>query len=453
MEISGSQVRKFRKAAGLDQGTVAKKLGISGSKLCRIETEDKSFPAELLDRLYSVLGELNPNSPLALSAARITEIEAEEAAAEKERQRQEKLRNLPSVETLGTIGKTYRYKDFIVVPSQYYARWSGQEIQHVNQAIERLAMQNRLEIGEHFFKLTYEEARLFVDITKCDIELQGLTKGLVLITYSAVNRLTHHFQDPNSVARSNLITDTYTYQNPVDGRLHPLAAQILSPREQIRHLVNIGSQFLELDQFTVKLAVDVKEGLRQVESQIQETDTKLAAKIDATDAKLDAKIEETKSEIDEKISQVKVNNGASVLDRDQTVAINRALSAKNIEYGHGSVNGMVLRQLKIRFDLGSKDTYKGIASRDFEDALQFIKNWIPSPAQMKTIQDRIAEDKAKKEEEREEKRLKKEAKVAKKKEIFQQATPQPMQVTKPIEPVIIPPRSGGIWQVVNPPRF
>ena len=287
-----------------------------------------------------------------------------------------------------------------------------------------------------------------------------MKKGLTLITYSAVNRLTHHFQDPNSVARSNLITDTYTYQNPMDAKT--IEEHLLTPRVLIANLVSLGTQYFDADKRLAKLGADFQHNAKQLvvvaakieatDARIEATDAKLEAtdaKIDATDAKFEAKIEETKSEMNAKIGKAKVNNGASLLDRDQLDALNGVLSEKNAEY-HKTVNGMIIRDLKLRLSLGTKDTYKCIASRDFEYALQFCKNWIPSPKQMETLRERIEADEA-------EKRTKKEAKAAKKKEIPQQAAPQPetkpMQVTKPIESRLIPPRSGGIWQVVNPPRF
>jgi transcriptional regulator with XRE-family HTH domain len=438
MHISGSQVRKYRKAAGIDQGAMAKQLGISGSKLCRIETEDRPFPTELLDKLYLIIEDLNPNSIIALSAARVPEIVAEGKAAEKNRRREERLRNLTQVTSLDDIGKTYRYKDFIVVPTQYYARWSGQETKHVNEAIERLTSQNRLEKDEHFFYLTYEDASNFCEIRSCDLKPSEIKKGLTLITYSAVNRLTHHFQDPYSVARSNYITDTFSNLNPPAGTDGEVIRNF-SPREQIINMIALGEQILATDKEVVKLSGLFVEGLDamragklELEAKIETTD----AKIEATDAKLEAKIDATKNELDAKLSKVTVTaNGASRIDTDQMQAFKDIFAAKNREYGHGSVWGMLVKDLKKRFALRG-DTYKDLASRDFDAALQFCIDWYPNRAQLYAIQGKIAADAEAKE-----------IKKNKKMELFE---PKATYVS----PVAAKSNSvertkGGTWTVIN----
>lgn len=435
MQISGSQVRKYRKAAGIDQGAMAKQLGISGSKLCRIETEDRPFPTELLDKLYLIIEDLNPNSIIALSAARVPEIVAEENDAEKGRRQKERLRNLSPITSLSDIGKTYRYKDFIVAPTQYYAKWSGQETKHVNQAVDRLATQGRLELEEHFFKLTLEDAKIFVANTACDLSPKEMQSGLILITYSAVNRLTHHFQDPNSVARSNEITDTYTHLTSTDGEV----IRNFSPREQIINMIALGEQILATDKEVVKLSGLFVEGLDamragklELEAKIETTD----AKIEATDAKLEAKIDATKNELDAKLSKVTVTaNGASRIDTDQMQAFKDIFAAKNREYGHGSVWGMLVKDLKKRFALRG-DTYKDLASRDFDAALQFCIDWYPNRAQLYAIQGKIAADAEAKE-----------IKKNKKMELFE---PKATYVS----PVAAKSNSvertkGGTWTVIN----
>ena len=102
---------------------------------------------------------------------------------------------------------------------------------------------------------------------------------------------------------------------------------------------------------------------------------------------------------------------------------------------------MLQSALKRQFLLKTHgNTWKCIASRDFEAALQFCKNWTPNPAQLKTIKERIeAEDNSKR----------------RKKEIFQPVITKPtlvkpIIVPDPIAAVIEKPKKeGGVWQVIN----
>ena len=268
---------------------------------------------------------------------------------------------LKTVDALLSIGNTYRYRDFIVVPSQYYAKWAGAETRIINQAIDRLEERNRLEKNEHFFRITNEEAKDFINITGCDLSFQEVLKGLVLLTLRAVNTLSHYFNDPNSIARSNQIDDAFT-------SMEQITKSNLTGIQQMYAMSNLIRRWIDMEEQQVIIGA-------QLET--------MGKNIALTDAKVDA----TKLELEQ-------HRQSSRLNRDQIDALEDMFRIKNKEHGHPSVQGLVQRHLKQVF-LGhraSGNSYKDIAAKHFPEMLERAKAWIPTPAERDIIKTRRLKD-------------------------------------------------------------
>lgn len=349
--MTGVEIKAWRKSVGLEQKTVAIQMGVSPATLCRIEQEDRAVTGEQLDRLYSLYANLRPDSPVVQSATRVPEIEIEKS----------KLKKAFPVQDLTILGTTYPYQDYKVVPSHYYAMWSGQEPKHVNQAIDRLAERGRLEIGEDFFKLNHAETKDFILVTKCDLDPQEVKKGLTLITRKTVNRLTHYFDDPNSLAKSDHIDSQYT-------TIEEVAASDLSGRAKLIYMTELCNNWLAMDEKRSKMGAKIA----AVSKNLSITD----AKLDATKAALEA------------------HKQSSRLTSDQIEELENIIRLKIKEYGHGCVKGLVLRYLKQVFlgDRASGNTYKDIACRHYEEALVRVRNWIPTPLDRESIQKHRVKD-------------------------------------------------------------
>lgn len=349
--MTGVEIKAWRKSVGLEQKTVAIQMGVSPATLCRIEQEDRAVTGEQLDRLYSLYANLRPNSPVAQSATRVTEIEEEKS----------RLKKAYPVQDLSLLGTTYPYQDYRVVPSHYYALWSGQEPRRVNEAIERLAERGRLEIGEDFFKLNQSETKDFVLVAKCDLSEIDWRKGITLITRKTVNRLTHYFDDPNSLAKSDQIDSQYT-------TIEEVAASDLSSRAKMILMTDLCKNWLDMDEKRSLMGAQIE----AVSKNLSVTD----AKVDATKAALEA------------------HKQSSRLTSDQIEELENIIRRKIKEYGHGCVKGLVLRYLKQVFlgDRASGNTYKDIACRHYEEALVRVKNWIPTPLDRESIQKHRVKD-------------------------------------------------------------
>jgi len=342
--MTGKEIKAWRKSAGLEQKAVALQMGVSPATLCRIEQEDRAVSGEQLDKLFKLYANLNDTSPVIKSATKMPEIVAEKI----------KPAELQAVRDLSLLGKTYQYQGCSVVPSHYYAIWSGQEPRCVNQAIDRLHDQGRLEIEEDFFRLNHEESKDFIKITNCDFDFQSLNRGLVLITRKTVNTLTHYFNDPNSVEKSKRINSEYT-------SIEQISASNLSSREKMILMTDLCKNWLDMDEKRSMMGAQIE----AVSKDLSVT----AAKADATQAEL----EEHKQ--------------SSRLTSDQIEAIENIIRIKIKEYGHGCVKGLVQRYLKQIF-LGGRatgNTFKDIACRHYSEVILRTQNWIPSPADRESI--------------------------------------------------------------------
>jgi len=413
MLISGKQIKAWRKTAGLEQKEVAKKLGISNSTLCRIEMEDRAITGKLLELIPSLMSlDLTSDSVIATAAGQLATAEAFESKREKERLRIEKLKNLQDINTLTDIGNTYRYRDFIVVPSQYYARWSGQDTKRVNETIDRIAEQGRLEIGEHFFKLNFEETRDFIKKEPFDLDANDIKFGLVLITFSAVNRLTHHFRDPVSVAQSNYITDTYTSLTDKPRSFVDVISTVDNPYEKFALLSDMCKKISEhhlaamktSEQFQVLSKKQTATELI-VEANKVELDTKIeatVAKVDAHKVQLETKIEETKAEVDARIvaadADIQARLDASPFSCDQLAVIDELIRQKRFKYDDVQVASYIRGLLKTMYfpkHLVSGKTYNLIPARHFTAVKQIISTWEPCDWQLEQIAKRKGGDKTK----------------------------------------------------------
>lgn len=402
MLISGKQIKAWRKTAGLEQKEVAKKLGISNSTLCRIEMEDRAITGKLLEQIPSLMSlDLKSDSVIATAAGQLATAEALEVKREKERLRAEKLKNLQDISTLTDIGNTYRYRDFIVVPSQYYARWSGQDTSRVNETIYRLAEQGRLEIGEHFFKLTFEETRDFIKKAPVDLDANELKFGLVLITFSAVSRLTHHFRDPMSVAQSNYINDTFaSTHSPMS--FTDVIATVDNPYEKFALLSDMCKKISEHHLAAMKTSeqfqiLSKKQTATEliVEANKVELDTKIeatVAKVDAHKVQLETKIEETKAEVDARIvaadADIQARLDASPFSCDQLAVIDELIRQKRLKYDDVQVASYIRGLLKTMYfpkHLVSGKTYNLIPARHFNAVKKIITAWEPCDWQLEQI--------------------------------------------------------------------
>ena len=353
--ITGGYIKMWRKSAGIDQKEVAAQMGVSPSTLCRIEREDRKFSNEQADRLLKIYSSIKPDSPIAKATAKMPEIVAESRRGA-----------LEAVNNLSSIGSTYLYQDYKVVPSQYYAKWSGQEPRCVNQAIDRLQEQGRLEIGEDFFKLNHEESKDFIKITNCDLDFQNMKWGLILITRKVVNTLTHYFNDPNSVAKSKIINSGFTaIEESPSGQSFESVEQIInsdmSNREKMAMLGYMCQTWLDVDKKRSLMGAQI-----EVVSKSLLVTTE---KAEATQAELEA------------------HKQSSRFTSDQIEALETAMREKIKDYGHGCVKGLIQRYLKQIFLAGRahSNTYKDIASRHYGEALVRVKNWIPTPTDRESI--------------------------------------------------------------------
>lgn len=191
--------------------------------------------------------------------------------------------SLKEVNTLSQLSATYEYEDKVVVPSQSYAKFCGKDVKVVNQAVQRVAESGRLKDGEHFFKLDNEEARSWVRVTNCDSELSqslAANRGLTLLTKLAVNTLSHHFNDTNSVNLSNSINDTATRVQEVGS----------------------GDSLLQLQSFL--------QGLMQVnQEQISERNARLSLQAEVKDTRADVELLKQKASEPVKIDIQSIKKG------------------------------------------------------------------------------------------------------------------------------------------------
>lgn len=350
--ITGKEIKDWRKSAGLEQKVVALHMGVSPATLCRIEQEDRTITGEQLDRLRKLYADLRPDSPIGQSIPK-------EPPPQSSDNTRAILARIPDVQKLSAVWKTYQYNECTVVPSQYYAQWSKQEPKRVNEAIDRLSEQGRLEIEEDFFRLTYEEARNFVDVAKCDLDSQEVKKGLVLIARKAVNTLTHYFNDPHSKAKSIEINTQYSYLEQAFEKL--TEEDMNDSRSQMLFMTQLCLRWVAMDKQRSATAA-------QIEA--------VSKNLSVTDGKVDA----TKAELED-------HRQSSRLSSDQVEAIDNAIRFKIKEFGHGCVKGLIQRYLKKTF-LGGRaasNTFKDIASRHFDEMLQRVQTWIPTPADRESI--------------------------------------------------------------------
>lgn len=111
------------------------------------------------------------------------------------------------VGTLNEIGRTFKFKGVEVVPSQAYAQFCGKHTKEVNRALKRISAAGRLVSGEDFFTLNVEES---AHLARCQPGTFQSNHGLTLLSRLAVNTLSHHFDDANSVAHSNRVNSIAT---------------------------------------------------------------------------------------------------------------------------------------------------------------------------------------------------------------------------------------------------
>ena len=346
--IRGSELKLWRKSMGVEQKVVAIQMGISPATLCRIERDDRPVTGEQFDKLKKFYTNLPPTSRIMQSAAEAKELKDTDTA-----------KQLPAIETLTTIGRSYQYKECTVVPSHYYARWCGQETRVVNQTIERLQEQSRLEIDEDFFKLTPEEARDFVNITNCDLDLTEVKKGVTLITRRTVNTLSHYFNDPNSIAKSRSVNEGI-----IGGitNLDDLARSDLPSRSKMLIMNEFCKRWLEADEVRAMMG----EKIETIAKELTETDLK---------------VDQTKKALED-------HKQASRFTSDQMLHIEGMCREKSEQYGHYCVSSIIKRHLKDVFlgRFASAGTYKDISSRHFDEAVMRVRNWIPTQANLQSIQ-------------------------------------------------------------------
>lgn len=111
---------------------------------------------------------------------------------------------MPTTLTLKKISdKTFTYDSRTVVPSQFYANFSGKKVYHVNEKIKQLHDKFKLFEGKDYFRLS-------PDMIECldDKELQQFIDkrhGAYLLTRKAVNIIASSFQDENSKALTETV--------------------------------------------------------------------------------------------------------------------------------------------------------------------------------------------------------------------------------------------------------
>ena len=379
IDMNGSKIRAWRKGIRLSQTELAKLLGFSQASLCRLEKENLAFTDETK---LAILAELmakrpEPDAPIIQSL-------------------REPIKTLAVVPTLADIGNIYQYKDCMVVPSQFYARWSNNETRVVNQAIGRLEECNRVEHGIDFFKLGSEEAREFLIGKGCDLSMQEIAKGLYLLTRSGANSLTHYFNDPNSIIKSKLINRGYN-------SFEEIHKSGLSSKEKMYLIADYSQRWIEADNERAEMAqnmVEVWKATDEMKAKIVATDAKvdahkieLTTKIDSTDAKVDemelsheelvAKLKAQKDQI----AELTALNADNPLTNAQKSVITPYFGMLEPKYGDYRVASFCKNAIKDRF-LPTKidSTWHDTPQRYFSDLLEFVKNWTPTVAQLKALQ-------------------------------------------------------------------
>lgn len=116
---------------------------------------------------------------------------------------------IKQIDNLAELGQTYFHQGKEVVPSQFYARFSGKETKFVNRALDRISETGRLREEQDFFKISPDM------VPSCHHELisSGYIDsryGVTLLTRVAVNTLSHYFDDPNSVLLSKTVNSVAT---------------------------------------------------------------------------------------------------------------------------------------------------------------------------------------------------------------------------------------------------
>jgi len=143
--------------------------------------------------------------------------------------------NVPEISKLSEIGKTYVYGDSVVIPSQYYAKFSGKPTKVINQALKRIINTDRVTEEEDVFFLTRNEAIDFGKVTGCDLQLNH---GLTLLTRKAVNTLSHYFDDEHSIELSKSVNNIATKVMESERPYLAVAKQIILAMEERDSTIN-----------------------------------------------------------------------------------------------------------------------------------------------------------------------------------------------------------------------
>jgi hypothetical protein len=226
----------------------------------------------------------------------------------------------------------------------------------------------------------------------------------VLITFSAVNRLTHHFRDPVSVAQSNYINDTYTSIANKPMSFTEVIATVDNPYEKFALLSDMCKKISEYHLAAMRTSEQYQVlSKKQTETEllVEANKVELDTKIEATDAKIDAhkveletKIEETQeglvSHLDAKID---ASNGNLSLTPDQQLLFQPYFEKLKPHYGHFSALGMCKRAIKKQFVSPRTDgSWYHLRQRDLDDALEYAKRWKPTAAEMEAIKYKIRQE-------------------------------------------------------------
>ncbi len=233
--------------------------------------------------------------------------------------------NVPEISKLSEIGKTYVYEDTVVIPSQYYAKFSGKETRATNQALDRISGTGRLAKGEDYFKLNKNM------VTDCDHkEIQQLADpryGITLITKKAVNTLSHYFDDERSIELSKSVNN--------------IATKVMETKQSSLDniLLHVKDHLLIFDKIIPYISDNA--------NNIQNLQT------------VDADHNLTSSQVSE---------------------IDALISGRYREYDrNGVVCGLIKRRIKQEFfDIPGPRTYKEIPRRGFERAKQIVRQWEPT---------------------------------------------------------------------------
>ena len=143
-----------------------------------------------------------------------------------------------------------------VAPSKVYAEFSKKEIRNVNQVITRLEDYGKLIEGVDIFRL---DAQMVSDldtklcsaqITENSViyslrQLSDSRHGVILLTRSAIDIMSHYFNDPNSVALSKEVNALATDAREMSSlALTSQIANSLSRMEE--HLISLDNNYADI---------------------------------------------------------------------------------------------------------------------------------------------------------------------------------------------------------------